>query len=96
MVVDRYLLRPEEADIVVCMLWQHMGTPTIGIMDPDTGGLTIRALSTSSSPRIELAKIVADHFSCSTAVSDPHGTLKRSTPNIPTSAFLCAFQIRLG
>jgi hypothetical protein len=36
-VVNTYLLRPEDADIVVCLLWQRMGTPTRELIDPETG-----------------------------------------------------------
>jgi WD40 repeat protein len=36
-VVDEYLLAPEDADIVVCMVWQRLGTPLAGRVDPDTG-----------------------------------------------------------
>jgi hypothetical protein len=36
-VVDNYLLRPEEANIFVCMLWQRMGTPTQNLVNPETG-----------------------------------------------------------
>ena len=36
-VVDKYLLRPEEADIFVGMLWLRMGTPTKDLINPETG-----------------------------------------------------------
>lgn len=38
-VVNAYMLRPEDADIFVCLMWRRMGTPTAGLVDPDTGDL---------------------------------------------------------
>jgi hypothetical protein len=35
-VVDDYLLRPEQADIFVCMMWLRIGTPTQDLIDPAT------------------------------------------------------------
>jgi hypothetical protein len=35
--VDKYLLLPQDADIVVCLLWARMGTPTVSLINPDTG-----------------------------------------------------------
>ncbi len=35
--VDRYTLRPDAADIFVCMLWLRMGTETKNLINPDTG-----------------------------------------------------------
>ena len=35
--VDSYLLRPDEADILVCLLWHRMGTPNPALVDPETG-----------------------------------------------------------
>jgi hypothetical protein len=38
-VVDDYMLRPEDADIFICMFGCRMGTPTKGLINPDTGQL---------------------------------------------------------
>ena len=35
-IVDNYLLAPDQASIFICMLWLRMGTPTIGLDDPAT------------------------------------------------------------
>jgi len=35
-VIDKYMLKPEDADIFICMLWLRMGTPMKDI-NPDTG-----------------------------------------------------------
>src|SRR5260370_29663674 len=35
-VIDKYVLRPEDADIFVCMLWHRFGTPTQNLTNPDT------------------------------------------------------------
>ncbi|MBK9750066.1 MAG: hypothetical protein IPO91_25285 [Chloroflexi bacterium] len=36
-VVDRFLLQPDHADVLVCILWLRMGTPTEGLINPETG-----------------------------------------------------------
>lgn len=35
--VDRYTIRPDAADIFVCMFWLRMGTETKDLINPDTG-----------------------------------------------------------
>src|SRR5271165_6365469 len=35
-IVNEYMLRPEDADIVICMVWHKMGTPTHGLNNPAT------------------------------------------------------------
>jgi WD40 repeat protein len=35
--VNNYLLRPEAADILVCMMWRRMGTPTKNLINEETG-----------------------------------------------------------
>ncbi len=35
--VDRYTIRPDAADIFVCMMWLRMGTETKSLINPDTG-----------------------------------------------------------
>src|SRR5262249_49467860 len=34
--VDKYLLVPQDADIVICLLWARMGTPTPSLINPET------------------------------------------------------------
>src|SRR5690349_11948407 len=34
--IDKYLLKPEDADIIVCLLWARMGTPTLSLINPET------------------------------------------------------------
>src|SRR5215510_9709788 len=34
--VDHYTLRPEAADIVICLFWKRLGSPTEGLLDPTT------------------------------------------------------------
>src|SRR5262245_24571038 len=34
--VDKYLLLPQDADIVICLLWARMGTPTLSLINPET------------------------------------------------------------
>src|SRR5262249_50712515 len=36
-IVDKYLIKPEDVDIFVCMMWLRMGTPTKELDDPVTG-----------------------------------------------------------
>jgi WD40 repeat protein len=36
-IVDRYLLKPEDADGLICLLWLRMGTEQEDLLDPDTG-----------------------------------------------------------
>ncbi|MGH7486137.1 MAG: hypothetical protein ACREMY_11135, partial [bacterium] len=35
--VDKYNLDPAQADIFLCLFWKRFGTPTAGLVDPDTG-----------------------------------------------------------
>jgi WD40 repeat protein len=36
-VIDSYMLRPEDADIFICIFWMRMGTPPKDLIDPATG-----------------------------------------------------------
>jgi hypothetical protein len=35
-VVNSYMLRPDDADLVICMLWRRMGTPMERFINPAT------------------------------------------------------------
>jgi len=37
LIVDDSMLRTDRADIVICMMWHRMGTPTQKLINPDTG-----------------------------------------------------------
>ena len=91
--VDTYMLRPDEADIMVCFLWQKMGTPTADLIDPETklpyrSGTEYEFLSAYRASKVHHRPIVL-LYRCMRSV--PPGTTVDPAQSIAVEKFFARF-----
>jgi WD40 repeat protein len=95
-VVDRYLLEPTSADVVVGLLWGRMGTPTPNLLDPDTGepylsGTAYELLSAYRASRERTAPIIL-LYRCTRTDPVPDARLHTPDQQAQVAAFLARFK----